>query len=62
MAAGGEGGFGLAEAAAILFGIMLVIYIAYKITKQREELRSTVKLLTNEHGGFVDDLQALVHA
>jgi hypothetical protein len=32
----------------------------YKISKQREKLRDTVRLMTEEHSGFVDGLESMV--
>ena len=58
----GEGGFSFGTLIAVLGMMMFVAYIAYRISQQREELRNTVELITNEHDPFVDGLEAMVKA
>jgi len=43
-----------------LASIMFIGYILYKISKQREELRDTIRLMTEEHSDFVDGLESMV--
>lgn len=42
--------------------IMFMTYVFYRISLQREELKNTVKLITNEHDCFIDDLHAMVQS
>jgi len=58
----GEGEFSFGTLIAVLGMIMFVAYIAYRISQQREELRDTIELITNEHDNFVNGLEAMVKA
>jgi len=58
----GEGGFSFGTLIAAFGMIMFFAYIAYRISQQREELRDTVELITNEHDNFVNGLEAMVKA
>lgn len=40
--------------------LMFLFYLGYAISKKRRELRETIELLTEDHGSFVDGLEALV--
>ena len=57
-----EGSFTLGWLIAVFGAIMFMAYIYYRISLQREELRDTVKLITDEHDSFIDDLQAMVQS
>ena len=57
-----EGGLTVGSMIAIFGAIMFIAYIGYRISLQREELRDTIRLITDEHDHFIDDLQAMVHS
>jgi len=57
---GGGEGFGLGTLLAGLASAAFVVFVGYKISKKREELRDTIQLLTNEQTDFVDKLESLV--
>lgn len=55
-----EEGFSLSTLLAGAASVAFVAYIAYKISKQREELRNTIELVNNDHTPFVGHLESLV--
>ncbi len=55
-----SGGPGIGTIIMFLASIMFIFYIVHKISKQREELRDTINLLTDENGDFVDGLESMV--
>ena len=57
-----EGGFTIGWLIAVFGAIMFMAYIYYRISLQREELRDTVKVVTDKHDRFIDDLQAMVQS
>lgn len=46
----------LGVAAAVMFAV----YVGYRISRKRDELRETIQLLTGDHCSFVDGLEGLV--
>ena len=60
MEPGKEEGMSMGTLVMILASIMFIGYIVYRISKQREELRNTVNILTAEEHDFVDGLETLV--
>jgi hypothetical protein len=57
-----EGSFTMGSMIAVFGAIMFMAYIWYRISLQREELRDTIRLITDEHDHFIDDLQAMVRS
>jgi len=57
-----EGGLTIGSMIALLGAIMFMAYVYYRISLQREELRDTVKVVTDKHDRFIDDLQAMVQS
>jgi uncharacterized membrane protein YukC len=57
-----EGGFTIGWLIAVVGAIMFMAYIYYRISLQREELRDTIRLITDEHDHFIDDLQTMVRS
>jgi flagellar biogenesis protein FliO len=60
MEPGTEEGMSMGTLVMILASIMFIGYIVYRISKQREELRNTVSILTAGEHDFVDGLESLV--
>ena len=57
-----EGGFTIGWLIAVFGTIMFMAYICYRISLQREKLKDTIRLITDEHDSFIDDLQAMVQS
>ncbi len=62
MESGEDGGMSIGTIVMILASIMFIGYIIYKISRQREELRDTINLLTDENKDFVEGLEVMVRA
>ena len=57
-----QGGLTIGSTVALLGAIMFILYIGYRISLQRDELRNTIELITNEHENFVNSLEAFVQS
>ncbi|MBF0120716.1 MAG: hypothetical protein HQK79_17955 [Desulfobacterales bacterium] len=59
-----EGGEGLSFGTLLagIASLSFVVFVGYKISKKREEIRNTVELLTSGHIDFIKDLEAIVHS
>ena len=57
-----ECGFTIGSVIAVFGAIIFMAYVYYRISLQREELKDTIRLITEKHDRFIDDLQAMVQA
>ena len=57
-----EGGFTIVSMIALFGAIIFMAYVYYRISLQREKLKDTIRLITDEHDSFIDDLQAMVQS